>query len=227
MKVACLVTGGKDSLYACYVAIHYGWSIKTLIAVKPKKLSWMYHGENINLLPIIAKAMDMKLLMKESEAVKEEELEDLKELIEKAGVEGIVAGAIASEYQRTRIEKICHEIGVKSFLPIWHKRQETLLKDLIKAGFEAIITAVAAYGLNEKWLGRKIDEKCIEELVELNKKYGINVAGEGGEYESLVLDCPLYKKRIEIKEAAISWDGSRGSYEIKAAELKEKEIREE
>ena len=227
MRVACLITGGKDSLYACYVAMHYGWSIEALIAIKPKKLSWMYHKENVNLLPMIAKAMDIKLLMKESEAVKEEELEDLKELIKKAGVEGIIAGAIASEYQRTRIEKICHEIGVKSFLPIWHKNQEILLKDLLQAGFKVIITAVAAYGLNEKWLGRKIDEKCIEELVELNRKYGINVAGEGGEYESFVLDCPLYKKRIEIQDAEISWDGSRGSYKIKVAKLKEKEIKRE
>ncbi len=222
MKVACLVTGGKDSLYACYVAMHYGWSIDSLIAVKPRKLSWMYHGENIGLLPLVAESMGLPLLMKESDAVKEDELEDLKELIEKAGVEGVVAGAVASEYQRTRIEKICHDIGVKSFLPIWHKKQEMLMYDLLKAGFEIIIVAVAAYGLDEKWLGRRINEACIEELISLNEKYGINVAGEGGEYETFVIDCPLYKKRIEIEEAVKTWDGSRGSYEIKKARLIDK-----
>lgn len=222
MRVAGLITGGKDSLYACYVAKHYGWIIDALIAIKPKKLSWMYHKENMHLLPLIAEAMDLPLLMKESEAEKEEELDDLKELIKKANVDGVVAGAIASEYQRTRIEKICHEIGVKSFMPLWHKRQEVLLEDLLLAGFEVIITAVAAYGLNEKWLGRKIDEKCIEELKILNEKYGINVAGEGGEYETFVLDCPLYKKRIEIIDAVKIWDGQRGSYEIKKAKLMDK-----
>lgn len=94
--------------------------------------------------------------------------------------------------------------------------------DLLKAGFEIIIVAVAAYGLDEKWLGRRINEACIEELISLNEKYGINVAGEGGEYETFVIDCPLYKKRIEIEEAVKTWDGSRGSCEIKKARLIDK-----
>ncbi|MCD6330714.1 MAG: TIGR00289 family protein [Thermoplasmata archaeon] len=222
MKIACLITGGKDSLYACYVAKNYGWTIDALIAVKPRKLSWMYHKENIHLLPLIADAMGLPLLMKESEAEKEKELDDLKELIRRANVDGVVAGAIASEYQRTRIEKVCHEIGVKSFMPLWHKRQEVLLGDLLKAKFDVIITAVAAYGLDEKWLGRKIDEKCIEELKFLNEKHGINVAGEGGEYETFVLDCPLYRKRIEVVDAVKTWDGQRGSYEIRKAKLMDK-----
>ncbi len=219
MNVACLITGGKDSIYACYVAKHYGWNIKYLIGIKPKKLSWMYHMENIHILPLVAKAMQLPLLIKESEAEKEKEIDDLKELIEKANVEGIVSGAIASEYQRTRIEKICHEIGVKSFTPIWHKKQEIILDDLIKANFKVIITAVASYGLNEKWLGREINENCVNELKLLNKKYGINVAGEGGEYETLVLYCPLYKKRIRIISAEKVWNGTRGSYIIKKATL--------
>ncbi|MCD6448570.1 MAG: TIGR00289 family protein [Thermoplasmata archaeon] len=223
MRVACLISGGKDSLYACYVAMHYGWSIDALIAVKPKKISWMFHYENISLVPLIAETMGKKLLMKESEAEKENELEDLKELIQKAGVDGVISGAIASEYQRTRIEKICHEIGVKSFTPLWHKRQEDLLQDLIKAGFEVIITAVAAEGFGKDWLGRKIDEKCIEELLEIGKKYGINVAGEGGEFETLVIDCPLYRKKLRIIEAERKWDGSRGTYEVRKAELIEKD----
>lgn len=219
MKVACLLTGGKDSLYSCYVAMQYGWEIKCLIGIQPKKISWMYHMENIHLLPMIAEAMELPLLMKKSDAEKEKELEDLKELIKKANVEGVVSGAIASEYKRTRIEKICHEIGVKSFTPIWHKKQKTILRDLLEADFNVIITAVAAYGLNERWLGRRIDGNCIKELEKLEEKYGINVAGEGGEYETFVLDCPLYKKKIEILEAEKKWNGQRGSYEIKRAEL--------
>lgn len=222
MKVACLVSGGKDSLYACYIAMHYGWEIKCLIAVYPKKNSWMYHGQNIHLLPFISKAIGLPLLMKESEGEKEKELDDLKELIGKAKVEGVVSGAIASEYQRTRIEKICHEINVKSFTPIWHKNQEMLLHDLIEANFKVIITAVAAYGLNKSWLGRKIDEKCIADLKILNGRYGINMAGEGGEYETLVLDCPLYKKSLKVNKAIKKWDGNRGSYDIIEVKLLEK-----
>lgn len=222
MKVACLITGGKDSLYACYVAMNYGWEISCLIAVKPKKISWMYHIENIHILPLISEAMEIPLLMKESEAEKEEELEDLSELIEKANVEGVISGAVASEYQRTRIERVCHALNVKSFMPLWHKNQELLLSDMINTKFEIVVTAVAAYGLDEEWLGRKIDKKFIEDLRKLNRKYGLNMAGEGGEYETFVLDCPLYKKKIEIGKATKIWDGSRGSYEIKKANLVKK-----
>jgi len=222
MKVACLVSGGKDSIYAAYIAMNYGWDIEYLISVIPEKLSWMYHTENLKIVPSIADAMDIPLLMKKSSAKKEEELQDLRELIEKAEVDAVVSGAIASEYQRTRIEKICHETGVKSFTPLWHKRQEMLLRDMLHAGFEIMIVAAAAHGMGEEWLGRVIDEKCIDELEELNKKYGINVAGEGGEYETLVLDSPLYKKRIRVLQAKKTWDGSRGSYEIEEYEMMEK-----
>lgn len=178
--------------------------------------------ENIHLMPLIAKAMKLPLISKKSEANKEEELEDLKKLIKKANVEGIISGAIASEYQRTRIEKICHELEVKSFTPIWHKKQDMLLKDLIDADFNIIITAVASMGFDKKWLGRRIDERSYNDLKKLEKKYGINIAGEGGEYETFVLDCPLYKKRIEIIDAEIKWDGHRGIYEIKKAKLTNK-----
>ncbi len=222
MKVACLVSGGKDSIYACYVAMQYGWEVTHLITIQPGHLSWMYHKENTSLVPLIAESMDIPLLVKESEAEKEKELDDAKELIECAQVEGIVSGAVASEYQRTRMEKICHELGVKSFTPLWHKRQEIILSDILDAHFEVIITAVAAYGFDERWLGRTMDERCVEELLELKNRYHINVAGEGGEYETLVIDCPLYKKRIAVEGARTTWDGNRGSYEIERATLVEK-----
>ncbi|HEC75767.1 MAG TPA: TIGR00289 family protein [Thermoplasmatales archaeon] len=222
MNVACLTSGGKDSIYALYVALHYGWNVKCLISIKPKKISWMYHMENIHLIPLISKSMELPLLMKESEAEKEKELNDLKELIEKANVDGVISGAVASEYQRTRIERICHDVGVKSFTPIWHKNEEMLLNDMLNVEFEILITAVAGHGLDERWLGRKIDYETLKEMTELNKKYEVNISGEGGEYETIVVDCPLYKYRIEIEEANVFWDGSRGSYEIRKAKLVKK-----
>lgn len=219
MKIGCLASGGKDSIYACYVAMQYGWNITSIISIKPRQLSWMYHMENIDLMPLISETMGIPLYMAESDAVKEKELDDLKNLILKAEVDGVVAGAIASEYQRTRIELICHDIGIKSFLPLWHKQQELILYDLLNAGFNVILTAVAAYGLDESWLGRTLDECVINELRRLQNSYGVSIVGEGGEFETLVLDCPLFKKRLEIRDAITTWDGSRGSYLIKKAVL--------
>jgi len=222
MRVACLVSGGKDSLYACYIAGQWGWEISHLIAIHPEKISWMYHAENIQLVPKIAESMQIPLLMRKSKAEKEKELEDLKEVIKKANVEGVISGAIAREYQKTRIEKICHEIDVKSFTPLWHKNQKELLHEMLQAGFKILIVAVAAEGLGKDFLGKILDEETINKLEKIHCKYGINFAGEGGEYETLVIDCPLYKKRLEILDAAIKWDGTRGSYEVKEVKMVEK-----
>ena len=78
---------------------------------------------------------------------------------------------------------------------------------------------VYAHGLDQTWLGTKINNKTLEKLVELNEKYQISLVGEGGEYESLVLDDPLYKKRIEIIEAEISYERDCGILVIKKAKL--------
>jgi len=222
MKVACLISGGKDSLYACYIAKQWGWSIEYVISVRPTKLSWMYHSENVHLMPLIAKSMNIPLLIRVSNAEKEEELNDLKELIKKAEVEGIISGAVASEYQRTRIEKICHDIGVKSFTPLWHKNQAKLLEEMLSAGFIIMIDAVAAMGLGDEFLGKIIDENMVKKFKEMEIKYGINPGGEGGEYETLVIDCPLYTKKLKVMEGSKKWQGNRGIYEVKTVELVEK-----
>lgn len=222
MKVAALLSGGKDSLYASYIATQYGWDLTYAVTIKPEKLSWMYHTENIHLVNSIAESMGIPLIEKITHANKEEELEDLKKALQEIDIDGVISGAIASEYQRTRIEKICHELGIKSFTPLWHKNEELLLREMVSAGFEIIIVAVAAEGLGEEWLGRKIDEKCIEELLQLCSEYGINISGEGGEYETFVLDCPLYGKKLIVEKAERKWEGGRGTLNIKKVRMGDK-----
>jgi asparagine synthase (glutamine-hydrolysing) len=77
------------------------------------------------------------------------------------------------------------------------------MQQLLAIGFEFIFSSVAAYGLDKSWVGRRIEEKDIERLVRLNEKIGLNVAGEGGEFESFVLDGPMYHKKIEIREMEV------------------------
>lgn len=208
MNLAALLSGGKDSMYALYLAgrenkITY---IVTITSENPE--SYMFHVPNVHLVEEQAKLMGIEIIKKTTKGEKEKELEDLKSVLGTiAGkVDGIVTGAIESNYQKQRVDKICKELNLKSLAPLWHKSPEGLLRSMIKDGFEIIITAVAAPPLDDKWLGRKIDEKCIEELIQLNKKYGIHPSGEGGEYESLVLDCPLFKKKLEVSESKKIWD---------------------
>ena len=203
MKVAVLLSSGKDSMFAMQKAIEEGHKVVGLITVISKnKDSWMFHTPNIRMVEYQAKCLDLPLIKKETEGEKEKELSDLKQLIaeakQKYKIEGVVSGAVHSRYQWNRIDKICGDLELVSIAPLWGYDQEQLIRDLLDNQYEIIISSIACEGLNERWLGRKIDKIALNELVELNRIIGINIAGEGGEYESLVLDCPLFKKRINI-----------------------------
>jgi diphthine-ammonia ligase len=225
MKIGVLSSGGKDGLYSANIMKKQNYELGCIISIKSKNLdSYMFHTPNIHLSELQAQAMELPIIIQETEGEKEEELNDLTSAIERAkkqfNIQGIVVGAIFSNYQRERVEKICDKSGLKVFAPLWHKSQEEYLKELVKNGFKAIITAIAAEGLDKSFLGKEINEAIITKLISINKKNNINVAGEGGEYESLVLDCPLFKKKIRIVDAEVKMqDECTGKYTILNAEL--------
>ena len=220
MKVASLFSGGKDSIYAIYVAQQWGWDVTNLITLQPvKKNSWMFHSINIHLTEKIAQSINVPLIKKQTKGEKEEELTDLKDILKNLNIEGVISGAIASEYQRTRIEKICHELDIKSFTPIWHKDQELILRNQINAGFKIIVVGVYAQGFDETWLGKPLNEAALAELIKLREKYSINIAGEGGEYETLVLDCPIYKKKLVLDKILKEWKRDSGILVVEKAHL--------
>jgi len=223
MKVGALVSGAKDSMYAAYAASkkHELVCLITLVPEKPD--SWMFHVPNLHLVPKQAELTGLPLVSIPTPGEKEEELIDLKAAIklakDKYKIEGIVSGAIASEYQKSRIEKICKELKLESIAPIWHMNEEQYMQRLILDGFEVIIAGVAAEGFDESWLGRKIDRNTIADL----KKLNIHLAGEGGEYETFVLDCPLFKKKIKVVSAEKRMESEyAGVYEIKEIKLVKK-----
>ncbi len=224
MKLAALISGGKDSLFALYKESKKN-EIKCLINLKSKNPdSWIFHTVNVHIAELQAKAMDLPLISFETEGIKEKEVEDLKRAIktakEKYKIEGIVTGAIKSDYQKERIDKICDELNLKSITPLWHINEERYLKNLIKNKFKVIITSIAADGLNEGFLGKEINENLIEKLRIINKKNKIHISGEGGEFETLVLDCQLFNKRLKIKKSDIEMENEcTGKYLVKDVEL--------
>lgn len=226
MRLAALFSGGKDCCYALYKAMAHH-EISCLITIKSKNLdSFMFHTPNIEMTKIQADCIGLPLITAQSEGNKEEELDDLKEALAKAKalfeIEGVVTGAIESVYQALRIQRICDELGIWCFSPLWKKDQIELLNELIENKFEIMLSSVAAYPFDEKWLGRRIDSDAIKELELLKKKYMINPAGEGGEYESLVLDAPFFRKRIRIISADKDYSNSSGRYDIKEYRVEEK-----
>ena len=219
MKVASLFSGGKDSTYALWFAQLQGWDIEALVTVFPEKPdSWMFHYPALNCTALQAKAAGIPQVRVATSGVKEQELEDLSAALGKLkksnGIDGIVSGAIASEYQRTRLDNICEKLGLRSFCPLWHKNQEQLVNEQIYAGFETIITACNALGLDEKWLGRQLGLKELRELTKLNKKYGLSIAFEGGEAETLTLAAPAFRGRLSIVRATPHWSGDSGYLEL-------------
>ena len=220
-------SGGKDSTFAMYNMLREWHEIKYLITLAPKRAdSYMFHVPDIKWTTMQAKALGIPQLFREVSGEKEREVEELKAVIEplKGEIDGIVSGAIASTYQRSRIDRICEELGLLSIAPLWGINQEKHVRTVLESNFRVIITGAFAEGLGENWLGRQLDEDAVNELVELNKIYGINISGEGGEYESFVLDCPIFRKRLEIKKAEKVWDRKEksGYLDIQKIELTDK-----
>ncbi|MCS3900993.1 TIGR00289 family protein [Methanococcus voltae] len=223
MKLASLYSGGKDSTYALYWALQNGHDVKYLVNVKSKnKESYMFHIPNVELTSLIAETTGIPLVEVFTEGEKEKEVEDLKEALSKLDIDGVVCGALASEYQKERVDRICRELGIESLAPLWHIEQETILRDTAKL-FDVRIVGVYAYGLGKEWLGKKIDDSNIEELLKIMEKYEINRAFEGGEAETFVFDAPFFKEKLEVIESEIEWDGISGTYHIKKAKLVPKE----
>ncbi|MDD2666136.1 MAG: TIGR00289 family protein [Methanocellales archaeon] len=222
MKLAALISGGKDSAFAMYKALQEGHEITDLITIKSKNpSSYMYHTPNIHLTELFSRLSGIPLLIEESPGEKECELGDLERALYKVDVEGVVLGAIESEYQASRVERICNRMGLEVYAPLWHQDPEVLLREMIKS-LDILITHVAALGLNESWLGRKMDEKTIEDLKILNQRYGVHICGEGGEYETLVTDAPFFSKKIELVTTKKKWYGDHGTLEILETRLVDK-----
>ncbi|MEE1336868.1 TIGR00289 family protein [Methanobrevibacter sp.] len=226
MNVAILFSGGKDSTMAVFAALEAKEDVKYLLSMKSKNdESYMFHVPNIHITDLLSEAMDIPIMSVETDGVKEEELKDLKAAfvdLKNLGVEAIYTGALYSVYQKSRIEKLGDEVGLKIVSPYWHVDELEYMNKIVSLGFKIMICGVAAWGLDESWLGRIIDEKAIDELVELNEKYHVDIAFEGGEAETLAIDGPIFKKRLEILKYKKKWHLDSGVFIIEDAVLKEK-----
>ena len=193
-------------------------------------MSYMFHFPNLRWTALQAESMGVPLLTKETDGVKEEELADLESALAEAksrfGLEGIYTGALASVYQKTRVERVCSRLSLKCISPLWGADPEAHLRRLVSEGFAVIVVSVSALGLDRTWLGRKLDGPNIDELVALGRKFRFHVGLEGGEGETFVLDAPFFSKRIEILSSEAHWKGDSGYLEITDAALVSKPKRE-
>ncbi|GLI61050.1 hypothetical protein VaNZ11_003310 [Volvox africanus] len=226
MRVVALVSGGKDSCYSMQLCKQHGHDIVALANLLPEESasdeldSFCFQTVGHQLIGAYASCMGLPLFRKRisgTSSVQDlgysptegDEVEDLYHLLAYVkenvpGIQAVASGAIASDYQRLRVENVCSRLNLVSLAYLWHQPQRLLLRGMVESGVEAILVKVACLGLHPRMhLGRTITA-MEPTLLSLADAYGCNVCGEGGEYETLTLDCPVFTRgRIELDESEI------------------------
>ncbi|KAL1916670.1 uncharacterized protein VTP21DRAFT_5374 [Calcarisporiella thermophila] len=225
MNVVALISGGKDSCFNMMHCAVHGHRIVALANLKPPSASgkdeldsFMYQTVGHDAIQLYASCMDLPLYRREIHGTSVEqradyrctpgdETEDLYELLREVlkhhpEINAVSTGAILSNYQRVRVEHVCNRLGLTSLAYLWRRDQKELLGEMIASGVESVLVKVAAIGLGERHLGEGINA-MYPYLCKMNDVYGLNICGEGGEYETFTLDCPLFKRRIRLEETEI------------------------
>ena len=209
MKAVSLLSGGKDSFLSAVIATESGMDIEYALIVKPEEESPMFHVPNIGNAALTARLLGLKSL-----EITESEFDSYFTIMHRDGIETIVSGATASDYQHSRIERLCTLEKMISFAPLWRLDPYLVLNELLLRKISAVIVSVSAEGLDDSYLGRSIDETFISDIAKVEKKYKVNPLGEGGEYESFVTGMHGHRS-ITIQNARKVWSGSSGYLELK------------
>ena len=217
-------SGGKDSCLACYRAIADGMKVRYLAnTVSEDGKRSCSHGMSAGVIKVQSQAMGIPLVQRRTKQNNyEAEFKDMLRAFKQEGIEGGIFGDIDFEEHRQWIERVCQDVAVTPHLPLWGEDQNKVLKDFIDAGFESVIIATRADMIGEEWLGRRLDTDFISYLDELKKTKDVTPCGEAGEYHTLVVDGPLFKKRIEILESKKVLRNERWFLEISGTDLRNK-----
>ena len=223
MRLASLYSGGKDSTFSLYLMEQSGHDIPYLVNVVPEDAaSWIFHTPNLSVVPLMAESMGKELVTAKSSGTEEGDMEGLRNALDGLDVEGVVSGAIWSDYQWDRMNIVCGDLGLKLMAPLWRKDQDMLMDQFIDSGIRSMIGGCYAEGLGEEWLGRIIDRQAVEERKAIRTRTGISIMGEGGEYESLTIDSPMHSRPLEIISAEKDWSRQGGTMRVTSARLSER-----
>jgi len=191
-------SGGKESTFACYKTMRGGVEISYLVnMISEDGLYSRSHGVSSEVIRLQAQAIGIPLIQQRTSWESYER--NFKEVIsnlKQKGVEAGVFGDIDLLGHRDWAEKVSGEMQIKPILPLWGKERAQLVKDFLQAGFEAVVISVNTKFLQEDWLGRTLDGKFLEEMQQLEN---VDLCGEKGEYHTLVINGPLFKRPFRVK----------------------------
>lgn len=221
MKVAVMYSGGKDSSMALKYALDQGWEVKTLVSVKPKSTeSFLYQYATVEWTKLSAEALEIPLIYVKSEKIgPKEEADELESVFKNLDVDALVVGGVGlQETQIREWKRVAGNFGMDLIVPYQGLTSEKLFDETINSGFEIMLTDVATDGLGPEWLGNKLNKETASEFKKLSKKFGFDILGEGGYYNTLVTNGPIFKKKIQVTDSKKIWDNktSSGYLEIEA-----------
>jgi len=199
-------SGGKDSCFACYRAICKGYDISYLVNFISKEYKRVsFHGTEDKLIQLQAEALGMPLLQKETtgNGYEQEFKEAVRSLIPE-GIKGMIFGDIYLQEHKDWVERVCGELGIEAVEPLWGEKSEKILLEFMDAGFEAIIVSAKVDLFGKEWIGQKVNRDFFKYV----KENSVDICGENGEYHTLVVNGPVFKKKLEITESkTIARDG--------------------
>ena len=213
-NVVVSLSGGKDSTYALYEALKEGLNVQHLLFINTGGKG---HLANKWVVKLVSEAVGIPAVMVNTD------LPAIRKALKKLQADVIVSGVMTTPEHMEWYQELCGPIQVKHYAPLWGKEPLAALEEMLQAGFHMLVIEVdTALGSNREWLGKEIDAKMISELKALKSKQEINPIGEWGEYHTIVLDGPIYKKRINVLKMEIKWEKTKGYVTIKKADLQPK-----
>lgn len=218
MRIAVLSSGGKDSSAAWWWAMCRGWEIAAVVTVDIQDGdSHMFQVPSTKWVERQALLANVPWVNVPASGSVEDEIEALEQALSKLEIDGIVSGALRSDFQKQRLECMSQRLNIHSFSPLWHQTPIEHLKGMVEAGFQIMLTSVSCEGLDHTWLGHVLTESSLLELHALSKQHRFNVDGEGGEYETFVLGGPIWSRALRV-EGSKEHTASRGIFVIHSVE---------
>jgi uncharacterized protein (TIGR00290 family) len=208
VKVFSSWSGGKESALATYKAISQGHEVLYLLNfVSENGQRARSHGTKASVLALQAEVIGIPLIqVKTSWENYEQNFKKVVRELKHEGIRGGVFGDMDLEEHREWVERVCSEVGIQAFLPLWGIKPEELINEFLELKFKAIVVATR---LDETLLGKVLDETLVGRISNL----GSHPCGENGEYHTFVTDGPIFKKALKVargerkgKDSAWLWD---------------------
>ncbi|MDO8628238.1 MAG: diphthine--ammonia ligase [Nanoarchaeota archaeon] len=215
MKVAVMFSGGKDSVFAVDHCLSKGWDIQYLLSVKPSRRDcYLFHYATVEHTPHLADALNCKQILVGCDVADPvEEAKIVRAIVAKNPVDAVVLGGVGlQETQLRSVRDALFDLGVEVFAAHKDEDEEVLMRRMIADGYRVILTEIASDGLSEEWLGKELTLENFEKLKVLSQKFGFDLLGEGGYYNSLVIDGPIFTKRLELVESKKVMEAANSGY---------------